>query len=94
MSSKSREEAILQSIIDTSPYDVPPRSRIEYLLLQIKEIIESGGGGGTTDYTKLTNLPAINGVTVTGDNEGKHYDLMDQADSLTQEQLDSLIALL
>lgn len=25
------------------------------------------GGGGTSDYNKLTNLPSVNGVTLLGD---------------------------
>lgn len=32
-------------------------------ILQLQE----GGTGGTTDYSKLTNKPTINGVTLNGD---------------------------
>ena len=37
----SREELILQSMIDGTDYNEPPKSRVEYLLLQLKAIIEA-----------------------------------------------------
>lgn len=40
---QSRNEAILDSIIDGTSYTDPPQSRIEDLLLQVKEVIEEGG---------------------------------------------------
>lgn len=43
----SRAEQILTSMIDGTPYDQYPQSRLEDLLLQLKEVIEEGGGGGT-----------------------------------------------
>ena len=43
---QSRNEAILQATIDGTEYTDPPQSRIEDLLLQLKEAIEEGGGGG------------------------------------------------
>lgn len=50
----------------------------------------ASGGGGTSDYTDLTNKPRINGVTLSGD--------MSLADiginTLTQEQLNALLALI
>lgn len=42
-----RDEQILKSILDGTEYSTPPQSRIESLLLQLKDAIESGGGGGT-----------------------------------------------
>lgn len=33
---------------------------------EIKDVIRSGGGGGTTNYNLLTNKPQINGVTLQG----------------------------
>lgn len=62
--SDNRIDNIRQSINDGSPYDTPPQSRVEYLLLQIKN---QGGGGGTNDYNELINKPTINGVEVVGD---------------------------
>lgn len=56
----SRNEDILQSIVDGTQYTDPPKSRVEDLLLQVKEVIEAGGGG-TSDYPQLTNKPQING---------------------------------
>jgi len=43
----SRAEQILTSMINGTPYDQYPQSRLEDLLLQLKEVIEEGGGGGT-----------------------------------------------
>lgn len=92
---QSRVEDILVATINGEPYEVPPLSRIEVLLLELKEVIEAGGGGGgTTNYNLLQNLPQINGVTIKGDNDGKHYELVDQEDHLTNEQMAELISLL
>lgn len=41
---ESRNEAILRSIIDGTEYVALPQSRIEELLLQLKEVIVAGGG--------------------------------------------------
>lgn len=60
---QSRAEEILQSKIDGTSYDKPPQSRVEELLL---ELDTGGGGGGTTDYNQLSNLPTLNGVTLQG----------------------------
>lgn len=59
-----RDEQILQAIINGTEYTQVPQSRIEYLLLQLKAIIE--GGGGVSDYTELENKPSINNVTLVG----------------------------
>ena len=45
---QSRDEEILASIIDGTSYTEEAQSRIEYLLLELKEVIE--GGGSSTDY--------------------------------------------
>lgn len=51
---KGRNELILESIIHQTVYTDPPESRIEDLLLQLKDVIEGGGGGFDPDdyYTK------------------------------------------
>lgn len=59
-----RDEQILQSIIDGTEYNKKPKSRIEALLLELKEVIEAGGG--VSDYEALENLPQINSVTLIG----------------------------
>lgn len=61
----SRIENILQATIDGVGYNESPKSRVEYLLLQLKAVIE-GGGGGVSDYTELENKPSINSVTLLG----------------------------
>ena len=57
----SRNSAILNSIVKKIEYTEDPQSEIESLLLELKEVIESGGGGGITevdisqsDYDNLT----------------------------------------
>lgn len=48
MADKSRIEDILEATIDGTAYEEPAGSRIEELLLELKEVIEEGGDG----YTK------------------------------------------
>ena len=59
-----RDEQILQAIINGTEYTQIPQSRIEYLLLQLKALIE--GGLGVSDYTELENKPSINNITLVG----------------------------
>lgn len=64
---QSRSEDIIQSILDNTEYDEPARSRIEYLLVELKNAIEGGGGGtGTDNYNELNNKPSINGTVLSG----------------------------
>ncbi len=56
---QSRSEDIIQSIIDGTEYDEAARSRIEYLLKELKAIIEGGGGGGGFTPTQ-SQLDAMN----------------------------------
>lgn len=45
----SNVENILRNMVDgTTEYD-PPRSRVEKLLIELKEVLDAGGGGGTVD---------------------------------------------
>lgn len=65
---QSRTEEILIATIDGTEYDKLPQSRLEELLLELKEVIEAGGGGGgTTNYNNLSNKPQINGITLSGE---------------------------
>ncbi len=88
---QSREEQILAATINGEQYDEPAQSRIEYLLKELKEVIEQGGGGGggTTNYNLLTNKPSINGHTVEGNMSADDLGL-DQP--LTTGQLNNLLA--
>ena len=45
---QSRDEEILAATIDGTEYTDEPQSRIEYLLLELKGVIEAGGS--STDY--------------------------------------------
>lgn len=54
----SNVEDILQATIDGTEYSGIPQSRVEALLLELKEVIESGGGGTpifiSSEYTTLS----------------------------------------
>ena len=72
----SRDEDILRATIDGTPYNEPPQSRIEYLLLELKAAIDAGGGGGgTMDYNRLENKPKINGIELEGDQSTSELDI-------------------
>lgn len=83
---QSRNEAILRATIDGTEYTDPPQSRIEDLLLELKAVIEQGGGGGTSDYEQLSNKPAIGGVTLIGDKSLADLDIS----ALTVSQMNTL----
>ena len=93
---QSRAEEILFATINGEPYDGLPQSRIEELLLELKEVIEAGGGGGggTTNYNLLSNRPKVNDITLEGNKTGADLGLVDQSATLTSEQKAALIALL
>lgn len=66
---QSRSEDIIQSILDNTEYDEAARSRIEYLLIELKNAIESGGGGGgVASYSPLTEKPKIDNNTLQAGN--------------------------
>lgn len=69
---QSRNEAILQATIDGTEYTDPPQSRIEDLLLQLKEAIEEGGGGGGGGTAKLSE-DLTTSLTVGGITSGTTY---------------------
>lgn len=91
---ESRAEDILVATIDGEEYTSLPQSRLEYLLLQLKDVIEQGGGGGTTDYNDLQNKPQINEVTLSGNKDASDLLLLSNEDDLSAEQLTALKALL
>lgn len=66
---QGRNADILQSIIDSTEYTDPPQSRIEDLLLQVKEVIEEGGGGGG-DVTSVNGKTGA--VTLTASDVGAY----------------------
>ena len=55
----SRNEDILAAMINGTEYEEVPQSRMEALLLELKDIIDSGGGGGG-DASPLTNTQMQN----------------------------------
>ena len=90
---QSRNEAIIKSTIDGTQYTAPPQSRMEDLLLELKEVIEQGGGGGTSDYSQLTNKPSINDVTLSGNKTSTDLGLMPEyeVDTTPTESSENLI---
>ena len=80
---QSRSEDIISSILDGTEYDEPARSRIEYLLIQLKEAIEGGGGGGgVTSYSPLTEKPKIDNHTLqAGNNTSSDLGLQTKIDA-------------
>lgn len=38
----------------------------EPIEIEVEDVIQTGGGGGTTNYNMLTHKPQINGVTLSG----------------------------
>lgn len=67
---QSRSEDIIQSILDNTEYNEDAGSRIEYLLIELKNAIEGGGGGGggVTSYSPLTEKPKIDNHTLQAGN--------------------------
>ena len=63
----SRSVDIIETIINQEEYDIPPQSRLEEVLLELKEAIEEGGGGSANIYrttTALTDGATTNPITV------------------------------
>ena len=92
---QSRAEEILFKTINGEPYDGLPQSRIEELLLELKEVIEEGGGGGggTDNYNLLKNLPQINGTTLKGNKTAADLGLPSVAANPTGEAVGELTSI-
>ena len=60
---QSRDEEILIATIDGTEYNKNPQSRMEELLLELKEVIEEGGGGGGIRPIGVTTTPLYDGAT-------------------------------
>lgn len=56
-------------------------------------MIANAGGGGTSDYSKLSNLPQINGVTLSGDKSASDLSLasLDANGKVPSSQLPSYV---
>jgi hypothetical protein len=59
---ESRIENILEATIAGGPYTEQPQSRIEALLIELKEVIEGGGGGIVNSEVKI-GMPEVKAVT-------------------------------
>lgn len=62
---QSRVEEILIATINGNEYTAAPQSRLEYLLLELKDVIEEGGGGGGEE--NVIESISLNGVDVPPD---------------------------
>lgn len=74
-----RNADILEATINGEPYDEEPQSRIEELLLELKQVIEQGGGGGGGTYTEsvlFENTGTTNPDTITLDDSIFDYDVI------------------
>jgi hypothetical protein len=59
---QSRVEEILQATINGSEYDKPAQSRVEYLLKELKELIESGGSSDEYGASIVASIDSLNYV--------------------------------
>lgn len=84
---QSRVEEILQSKIDGTAYDKPPQSRVEALLIELN----TGGGGGTSDYNQLSNKPTLNGRLLSGDLTSEDVDVESNYNTTYDAEEENLI---
>lgn len=72
---KSRKESYLAKAagMDVTVPEAPESREEQYLAA----IAEGGGGGGTSDYTNLTNKPQINSVTLSGNKTSSDLGVQD-----------------
>ena len=83
----SRAEEILRKTIDGEEYTGLPNSRVEALLIELNH----GGGGGTTDYNALENLPTINGNEVMGEIADDIVELIEPLTPQDEKDVDDII---
>lgn len=68
------------------------RQRLEILYQIVDELeAQGGGGGGTSDYTQLDNLPKLNSKTITGSHDGSYYGLADASTTYTKTEVNGLL---
>lgn len=78
---QSRSEKILAATIDGTEYTEKPKSRIEELLLELKELIE--GGGSSSDYATDISLSMDSSTfVVTAQLKNKDGDLIGTAETI------------
>ena len=82
---QSRAEAIVQATIDGETYEGLPQSRLEKLLIELNH---GGGGGGTTDFNALENIPTIDGKEIHGEISD---DILELVEPFTDEQEQELV---
>lgn len=75
----SNVETILEQALAGETITVTPESRVEALLIAL---INSGGGGGTTNYNQLQNKPQIAGTTLQGNKTLNELGIASKADML------------
>lgn len=75
----SRTEEILKATINGTSYTAPPQSRIEALLLELKDVIEEGGGGSTIKYGG--RVDTVNDLPETGEPNQFYFVGLETADN-------------
>lgn len=58
---------------------------------ELQYLTNSGGGGGTSDYEELINLPSINSVTLLGDKESSELGLQEEMDAILESEIDRIL---
>ena len=85
---QSRNEAILRATIDNTEYSDPPQSRIEDLLLELKEMIEQGGGvAGVSSFNTRTGAV----TPAAGDYEAEQVTYDNETSGLTATEVQAAI---
>lgn len=76
----SRSEDIIQSILDDTEYNEEARSRIEYLLIELKNAIKSGAGGFAPTQAQLDAMNSGINTTKVAQIEINAMDISDEHD--------------
>lgn len=85
LSSNDFTDADLQKLNDVSSEVQEARGTYTSLDARLDDM--SGGGGGTSDYTQLTNKPTINGVELNGDQTTASLGIKELTPSVDGENL-------
>jgi len=78
----------LEDLTDVNITSVSDGQVLKYDSSSSKWVNGTGGGGGTSDYTDLTNKPQINGVTLSGDKDSEDLGIVWEG---TQSQYDAIV---
>ena len=89
---ESRAEEILYDTINGVEYTGLPESRIEELLLELKDVIETGSG--TMNYNALENKPKFNNTDLRGNvtiTNGLTYNASTNTISVSEQSMETYV---